>query len=153
MSYTKTIWENDITPLSASNLNKIEDQIEQNTEALSVDYIVGQGTEGIWTYRKWNSGIAECWGQTAVKTYACTTQSGNLWYTSDTFNLPTGLFTSVNAAFSNRAPGTGSTPYNTLVTISGRTLSNTQFGIWVYTPQSTSQSLSITLYVIGRWKV
>lgn len=26
------------------------------------DYVVEQGTSGIWTYRKWNSGIAECWG-------------------------------------------------------------------------------------------
>lgn len=26
------------------------------------DYIVEQGTSGVWTYRKWASGIAECWG-------------------------------------------------------------------------------------------
>lgn len=26
------------------------------------DYIVEQGTSGIWTYRKWASGVAECWG-------------------------------------------------------------------------------------------
>ena len=26
------------------------------------DYVVEQGTSGIWTYRKWNSGLAECWG-------------------------------------------------------------------------------------------
>ena len=26
------------------------------------DYVVETGTSGIWTYRKWNSGIAECWG-------------------------------------------------------------------------------------------
>lgn len=25
------------------------------------DYIVAQGTSGKWAYRKWNSGIAECW--------------------------------------------------------------------------------------------
>ena len=29
----------------------------------AVDYIVEQGTDGIWAYRKWNSGIAECWGR------------------------------------------------------------------------------------------
>lgn len=28
---------------------------------LAADYIVGQGTSGIWTYRKWASGVAECW--------------------------------------------------------------------------------------------
>lgn len=26
------------------------------------DFVVEQGTSGIWTYRKWHSGIAECWG-------------------------------------------------------------------------------------------
>ena len=31
------------------------------TQAMA-DYIVEQGTSGGWTYRKWNSGIAECWG-------------------------------------------------------------------------------------------
>ena len=32
------------------------------TSTIMEDYIIEQGTEGIWTYRKWNSGIAECWG-------------------------------------------------------------------------------------------
>ena len=27
------------------------------------DYRVEEGTSGIWTYRKWASGIAECWGE------------------------------------------------------------------------------------------
>ena len=27
------------------------------------DYIVEQGTSGIWTYRKWNSGLGEYWGK------------------------------------------------------------------------------------------
>lgn len=33
------------------------------------DYIIEQGVNGIWTYRKWASGIAECWGvlNTSVK--------------------------------------------------------------------------------------
>lgn len=31
------------------------------TYAGSRDLIVAQGTSGIWTYRKWASGLAECW--------------------------------------------------------------------------------------------
>ena len=27
------------------------------------DFIINQGTSGIWTYRVWESGIAECWGK------------------------------------------------------------------------------------------
>ena len=33
--YDKTIWVNDLTPLNASNLNHIEDGIEQATEAIA----------------------------------------------------------------------------------------------------------------------
>lgn len=36
-------------------------QILQRLGVIS-DWVVEQGTSGIWTYRKWNSGIAECWG-------------------------------------------------------------------------------------------
>ena len=32
------------------------------------DYIVEEGASGIWTYRKWNSGIAECWGRSTTTT-------------------------------------------------------------------------------------
>ena len=39
-----------------------------NTQSLKInnteiDYIVSQGKSGIWTYRKWNSGLAEYWGK------------------------------------------------------------------------------------------
>lgn len=27
------------------------------------DFVIQQGTSGVWTYRKWKSGIAECWCQ------------------------------------------------------------------------------------------
>lgn len=30
------------------------------------DYPIEQGTSGIWTYRKWNSGLAECWGRKSI---------------------------------------------------------------------------------------
>lgn len=33
-----------------------------------VDYVEEQGTSGIWTYRKWNSGIGECYGKIVVET-------------------------------------------------------------------------------------
>lgn len=44
-------WLRDLTV----HLVLVEDKVK-------ADYIVEQGTDGIWTYRKWNSGIAECWG-------------------------------------------------------------------------------------------
>lgn len=32
-------------------------------EPLKTDYVTGYGHQGKWTYRKWASGIAECWGE------------------------------------------------------------------------------------------
>lgn len=46
------------------------------------DYVVDQGTSGIWTYRKWNSGLAECWGVYTMNS-AATKTWGSLYY-SDT---------------------------------------------------------------------
>ena len=34
MNYTKTTWENDITPVSAENMNKIENQLKALTDAV-----------------------------------------------------------------------------------------------------------------------
>ena len=31
-----------------------------------VDYVVEKGSTGIWDYRKWNSGDAECWGNMSI---------------------------------------------------------------------------------------
>lgn len=59
------------------------------------DYIVEQGTSGIWTYRKWNSGIAECWG---IKDSQVTQWDtwGNLFEGAPAVqeNFPSGLFIS-----------------------------------------------------------
>lgn len=42
------------------------------------DYIVEQSTSGIWTYRKWSSGIKECWG-TVTHTVTVNTAWGSLY--------------------------------------------------------------------------
>lgn len=44
-----------------------------------VDTIESQGTTGIWTWRKWSSGIAECWCSKTITSMACTTTVGS-WY-------------------------------------------------------------------------
>ena len=39
-----------------------EINVSLNITPFTQDYIVEQGSSGIWTYRKWASGVAECWG-------------------------------------------------------------------------------------------
>lgn len=40
----------------------------QQIDEPEVDYIVESGTNGIWTYQKWKSGIAKCWCSYSFKT-------------------------------------------------------------------------------------
>lgn len=50
--------------------------INTNFETLDnvgVDYIIEQGTSGNWSYRKYKSGISECWGKF---NFAATTTQG-----------------------------------------------------------------------------
>lgn len=52
----KTLMKNIFTPL----LTRIK--ALEYSMGLIADYVVEYGTSGIWTYKKWASGDAECWG-------------------------------------------------------------------------------------------
>ncbi len=44
------------------------------------DIVVEQGISGIWTYRKWASGVAECWGVTDAISADVSQSWGSLYY-------------------------------------------------------------------------
>lgn len=54
------------------------------------DYVVEHGTSGIWTYRKWASGVAECWGS-YTSTGGSNTE-GSLYWKGTSTAYPSGLF-------------------------------------------------------------
>lgn len=58
------------------------------------DVVVEQGTSGIWNYRKWNSGIAECWGKYTENSLNCgKNNSGGFYFSSAVIvELPPNLF-------------------------------------------------------------
>ena len=67
---------------------------EGSAPIIVADYIVEQGTSGIWTYRKWNSGVAECWGKHSF-TITAWAQWASAWETNGTYaSYPTSLFIS-----------------------------------------------------------
>ena len=43
--------------------NDLKTVLDEALPNASIDYIVEEDTSGNWRYRKWNSGIAECWGR------------------------------------------------------------------------------------------
>lgn len=66
-----------------------EGSYETRIDALeSHDYIVEQGTSGIWTYRKWNSGIVECWGLATISSLTWVSYlSTGLYYTNPNWEV------------------------------------------------------------------
>ena len=58
-----------------------------------VDYVVEQGVSGVWSYRKWASGLAECWGSFSTQSGAWN-GTNNVYYMTKTFPLLSGFFVS-----------------------------------------------------------
>ena len=60
------------------------------------DYIVEEGTEGIWSYRVWNSGFSEAWGTKSFTTIQTSQPWGSLYYDilASVLTFPNGLFSS-----------------------------------------------------------
>lgn len=56
------------------------------------DYVIARGTSGSWTYRKWKSGLAECWCKYAVSDYSTANAWGTL-YDGAAITLPSYPFT------------------------------------------------------------
>lgn len=61
-----------------------------------LDYITEEGTEGIWSYRVWNSGFAEAWGTQTFTSITASKSWGSLYYDvlASVLTFPNGLFSS-----------------------------------------------------------
>lgn len=52
------------------------------------DFVTEQGTSGIWTYRRWESGVMECWGTYTASIAITTSAAAYGGYRSGAINLP-----------------------------------------------------------------
>ena len=128
--------------MSASDKEKLDE---------AIDYIVEQGTEGIWTYRKWNSGIAECWG-----TLQCEITGWNAWGSlyeaaSSTryATFPTGLFNVPPVCVASHE-GNGLGAF--LETYMSATVERTPTYIHIRPSSASATTLGINIYAKGTWK-
>lgn len=111
------------------------------------DYVVASGPSGEWTYRKWNSGISECWRQiTGTITHYSTWNGFNAF--SGSADWPTGLFITNPTAIYNCYLGSGYA-----IAARGGLSTTTKFR-WeaLGTDGDSNIGYGIYVYAIGRWK-
>ena len=133
--------------ITRNDLKAILDEVLPNT---SVDYIVEQGTSGIWTYRKWASGIAECWGHTPNDSRSITSSYGNQYYADLNASLPSGLFTSVSSVVGCRSNVSGGGA--ALISISIAGVNTSSISAYIYASVSVTTNAGFSFEVKGRWK-
>lgn len=114
---------------------------------ISVDWIVEEGKSGAWTYRKYNSGIAECWGYYDEGSIAFS----NLWtyayYSAQiTRSFPTNLFVESPVITSSCQSNAGLN-YITLITGSSTTLV-----YYITSSKAETRTCWSHFHAIGRWK-
>lgn len=115
-----------------------------------VDHIVEEGTSGIWTYRKWNSGIAECWGISEKVSAPVDTAWGSVYAKDHVIQSRPYPFTFASQPVANIITHEHSNNFWVFVGKDGTTSQTPT--VSVVRPTLMEVTLSVNYYVIGRWK-
>ena len=131
--------------------------IVDGTTYHELDYIVDQGTSGIWTYRKWNSGVSECWGQVNVNVTSWS-QFGNAYEGlpgAGVQSYPTSLFNAAPTLNYSITRNDGAPAIISIEASTGASSSQTP-NLYPIRPSSSSTTGNnlyvMQYYAIGRWK-
>ena len=129
-------------------LNQNFDNIDNAIGELKTDYIIAQGVKDRWTYRKYASGIMECWGNNNHNKISTVQQYGNLFYAGlFNVNLPFAFTTIHNITATVFANNNG------LYGASVRSFTMSALNYWIYSAKKEEQvDVYAQLHVLGRWK-
>lgn len=114
---------------------------------IPLDYIVEQGTYIGWTYRKWNSGVAECFGYISLGSISVSAV-GNVYRGTATVTLP-GIFNDIPS----NVHITNGNPLASVISINGRATDADHVSVYIWKATSGAvDSVSASFHVIGTWK-
>ena len=118
----------------------------------SIDYIVEQGTSGIWGYRKWNSGVAECWTKEPItKSMTPNSAWGSLFNTgSDAIGAQAFPFTFISAPTECAKMTCGQGGWQNWENTPTTTTSGSYQ--WIRPTSGGTAQAKLFLYEIGYWK-
>lgn len=113
------------------------------TKLMGVDFIVEEGINGAWTYRKWNSGVSECWSDFA---FSATTQTT----VNMAGNLPSGIMDTTTQKYIF-ASGSFSGIVDSHIGYT-RCSNGGYYDVYLLRSSSSSAAGSVKIEIKGRWK-
>ena len=119
--------------------------LKETTPESAVDYIVEQGTSDGWTYRKWNSGIAECWCNIS-ESFAMTNALGSVYYGQKSYSISSLGF---NAIGDIQVTGNCAAYY---VTTKVESYSTTSLTLTALSSASRTDTIKHFIKIVGTWK-
>ena len=130
-----------------TSIKSLQNEAEEAYSKLSAiaDYVIEQGATDGWTWRKWNSGLAECWYNYSYSLPAAKASNEQIDFT---YNLPFTFKTRDPAQIGRQNNGWMiSPPYE-------QTLKMDKVNpvCWVQASISAGTNISFAMYVKGTWK-
>lgn len=135
------------TSLGTSGIKRLATFVKNIAYKLGLiaDYVVEEGTSGIWTYEKWNSGILKCYGkEEKALTSASSAWQGGYSCGTQIVDVPfmvSGIYGNAVAQHSNVA-------YMANTAASGSKL----YYLPLFDDPNITRNTTIQYYVVGKWK-
>lgn len=148
MSYTKTNWVDGTTPLSASNMNKIENQLETNTNDIAGIIESGSNANGNWI--KYADGTMICYKKVEITGLNINSAWGSLYENSSSISLGNfpQTFVDVPTITVDKTSGTGC-----WIQVNENITSSYAGDCYVVSATSRSgANINFEIIAIGRWK-
>lgn len=123
-------------------------QLEKKVNKISNDFIVSQGRDDTWTWRKWNSGIVEVWGRWSETLTNYSTSNNYHGYTS-THSLPFSILDPV-VTYTVRVANGFAIPASAFKYATYSSINTLQ--LYALSNLSGSQSTTWVADIKGRWK-
>lgn len=120
------------------------------------DYIAAKGETNGFTWRKWASGVAECWKMHTDTGVTIQTAWGSVFESSSTYGAiayPSGLFTATPCC---TITPNGSPDSKTILGLEigaiGTAAKTPQWNYTRGTANTSGQTINVAIYAIGKWK-
>ena len=152
MAFSKKTYTSGQTAITADNLNAIQDELIRVGGAGTspvADYVVAEGTSGNWRYRKWNSGIAECWAKITQTVTPGGAWAGTLNLAPYVITVTTPIeFTGIDCVNASAYVGSGHTITSSVSATTPNKISIPALSVYL----TGQQGCRAYVHVMGRWK-